>query len=153
MRRSPVEKIFQTLLSAVILLMVFGADGSGQMNLEMPDISKRINSFAMALLKQHAATTNLPANTILSPQSIFHCLAMSYIASGGDTRDELARVFCFPEDNQALLKDLAGLRQQLHKADTQKRIDIALANSAWLDETYADFRQELQMTDLLKYYA
>lgn len=96
----------------------------------------------MDLLKQHSGGKDLPANTILSPQSIFHGLAMSYIASGGDTRKELARAFHFPEENGALLKEIKGLWQQLHRSDKHKRIDITLANSAWLDETYADFRKE-----------
>jgi serpin B len=67
---------------------------------------------------------------------------MSYIASGGDTRKELQQVFHFPEKNEELLKDLAALRKQLRKTDKHKRLNVTMANSAWLDETYADFRKE-----------
>ena len=142
MRLSPFKTVSRTLLIAAMLLMALGANSSDQIAIEIPDISQRINSFTMDLLKQYAGATNLPSNTILSPQSIFHGMAMSYVASGGDTRNELAKVFHFPKDNDALLKGLAGLRQQLHKAGDHKHIDVTLANSAWLDETYADYRME-----------
>jgi serpin B len=69
-------------------------------------------------------------------------LAISYIASGGDTREELQKVFHFPVKNEELLKDLAFLRKQLQKADKHKRIDVTMANSTWLDETHADFQKD-----------
>jgi serpin B len=119
-----------------------GARSSPEADPEIPDISKRINAFTIDLLKYCAGVRNAPATTILSAQSIFHSLAMSYIASGGETRKELAEVFHFPDDNEELLKDLAKLRRQLDAAGKQKGIDVTLANSVWLDETYADFRRE-----------
>jgi serine protease inhibitor len=96
----------------------------------------------MDLLKRSAEEDTLSPNIILSPQSIFHGVAMSYIASGGDTRKELSKVLHFPDNDEELIKELAHLRQQFHKANQHKRIDVNMANSSWLDETHADFRKE-----------
>ena len=131
---------FALLMIAVMLLL--GASPSPKSDAEIPDISKQINDFTIVLLKHTAESGNAPANVILSPQCIFHGLAMSYIASGGETRKELASVFHFPDNDQQLLKDLKQLRRQLNTAAKQKRIEVNLANSAWLDETYAEFRKE-----------
>lgn len=130
------------LLLPVAMFVFLGASTSEKSNPDVPDISNRVNKFTLDLLKQQADAKGCPANTVLSPQSIFHGLAMSYIASGGDTRKELQQVFHFPEKNEELLKELVALRKQLYKADKHKRIDVTMANSSWLDETYADFRKE-----------
>ncbi len=151
MRLSRFRALCKLMLPAVALF-VLGASTPEKSDPAIPDISERVNAFTTDLLKHHARVKDLPANTVLSPQSVFHGLALGYIASGGDTRKELARVFHFPEKNEELLKDLADLRQQLHKADKHKRIDITMANSAWLDETYADFRKQYvkQVQDALE---
>jgi len=141
MRASKLKTLCQPLLPVVVLVLL-GASGEQENAPQIPDIGQRINSFTMDLLKHQAGAKDHPANTILSPQSIFHGMAMGFIASGGDTRKELAEVFHFPEKNEELIKDLAELRQQLRKADKHKRIDVTMANSVWLDETYADFRKE-----------
>lgn len=141
MKASKLKTVCQPLLLVVVLILM-GASGAQESTPKIPEISQRINSFTMDLLKQQVAAKEHPANIILSPQSIFHGLAMSYIASGGNTRKELAGVFHFPEKNEELLKDLAGLRKQLLTVDKHKRIDVTMANSIWIDETYADFRKE-----------
>ncbi len=141
MRASKLKTVCQPLLLVVVLVLL-GASGAHEDDPKIPDISQRINSFTMDLLKHQAEAKDHPANIILSPQSIFHGLAVSYIASGGDTRKELGKVFYFPEKNEELLNDLACLRKQLHKVDKHNRIDVTMANSIWLDETYADFRKE-----------
>ena len=69
---------------------------------------------------------------------------MNYVASGGETRKELAAVCHFPEDNQELLAGLTKLRGQLHAGPKRGRVDMRMANSMWLDETYADFREDYQ---------
>jgi serpin B len=140
MRLPESKSASRVLLLVCMSLLVLGVDRSQKTTSEIPDISKRINLFTIDLLK-HYSTANAPANTILSPQSVFHGLAMSYIASGGNTRKELAEVCHFPNDTEQLLKDLARLRQQIQAA-TAARVDVSMANSAWLDETYADFRPE-----------
>jgi len=126
----------------VFMLPLLGADRGGEADFPVPEISKRINAFSLDLLRQIAGATDAPANAILSPQSVFHGLAMSYIASGGETRKELAAALHFPDDNGKLLRDLSKLRGQLHASAKHKQIDFSLANGIWLDETYAQFRKE-----------
>lgn len=130
--------------AALILgvLLVLGAGAPQREQGEVPKTSQAINDFTLALLKRVATTENAPANTVLSAQSVFHGLAMSYIASGGETRAELARVCGYPEDNQQLMADLASIRRQLEATAKHRRIDVSMANSAWLDETHADFRKD-----------
>lgn len=140
MKCPPFKTVSRTLLLAAMLFMVLGADRS-TFDVKIPGISQRVNSFTLDFLKQHARAENLSANTILSPQSIFHGLAISYIASGGDTREELHKVFHFPEKNEVLLKELGELRKQMHQAGEHERMDLGMANSVWLDERYADFRK------------
>ena len=61
---------------------------------------------------------------------------MSYVASGGETRNEFARVLHFPNDNQKLMKDLAGLRRELEAAAKHKRTTVTVANAfGWIRPT------------------
>jgi serpin B len=119
--------------------------GAGTAELEqnhIPQTSQAINEFTLALLKRLAANNQVPANTILSAQSVYHGLVMSYIASGGDTRAELARVCGYPADNQRLVAELAAIRRQLQDTAKHRRVEVSMANSVWLDETHADFRKD-----------
>lgn len=137
MKTAQIKTISKIFVSVTILFFLLGANFSEL--IKVPDISKRINKFSIAFLKQNAQASDAPANTIMSPQSIFHCLAMSYIASGGDTRKELASVCRFSESNEELARDIQELRQQLLK---DKQIDVRIANSAWLNSSRADFRKD-----------
>lgn len=132
---------FRVFLSAIVLLLFLGA-GYQETDLEIPDISKRINEFTIDLLKHNARAKDMPLNMILSPQSIFYGLAMSYVASEGETREELAQAFRFPDDNKQVLKDLADLHKQLLNTARDNLIILSIANSAWLDDTNVDFREE-----------
>ena len=103
------------------------------------DIGNSINQFSIDLLKRNALSNDAEANTTLSPQSIFHGLAMSYIASGGETRRELAYACYFPDDNQQLIKELAIIRNQMA---TTEYSEVNIANSLWIDDTHFDFNPE-----------
>ena len=111
-------------------------------NVKIPEISERINAFTLDLLKRYAQGDAAEQNAILSPQCIFHGLAMSYVASGGETRKELARTLHFPDDDQKLMKDLANLRRDLEATAKHKRTKVTVANAVWLDSTYAEFRKD-----------
>jgi len=140
MRQSRSRTICKLVLPVVVLVLL-GARTSEKSDPAIPDISKRVNAFTIDLLKHCTGVNNHPANTVLSPQSIFHGLAMSYIASGGDTRKELAEAFYFPEKNEELLKDFAELRQQFRKTDKHKRIDVTIANLAWLEKRRDEYKK------------
>ncbi len=49
----------------------------------IPDFSQRINAFSLDFLKRCVRSPDAAPNAVLSPQSIFQGLAMSYVASGG----------------------------------------------------------------------
>lgn len=102
---------------------------------------KTINAFSLELLRGYATEPAAPANAVLSPQSIYHGLAMSYVASGGKTRKELTRCG-FPDRDEELLSDVRDLRQQLTSKTARQDADVCLANSLWLDRTYAEFRKD-----------
>ncbi len=136
-RRS--RKLWFCLLA---LLPLLGAGPKAPPLPEIPPISQRMNAFTLDLLKQRASVTETSSNTILSPQSIFHGLAMSYIASGGQTRAELGQALHFPADNDALMKALFDLRHEVQLAANHRKIDVSLANAAWLDSTHAEFRKD-----------
>jgi serpin B len=108
----------------------------------IPDLSQRINAFSLDFLKRCVRSPGAAPNAVLSPQSIFQGLAMSYVASGGQTRKELAEVLHFPEDDQRLVDDLKRLRLQIKAAAKDRRIEASVANAVWLDGTYAEFRKE-----------
>jgi serpin B len=108
---------------------------------EVPEYSARINEFTINLVKHYGYGSDAPKNTILSPQSIYHGLAMSYIASAGITRQEMAHVIHFPEDNEQLLEDLLNLRQQFLTGAQHEQVNMSMANSIWMDTTYADFQK------------
>jgi serpin B len=129
-------------LCTAILLLLLTVPVLQGFDTEIPAFSKRINEFSVDVLRYQAQSSQAQKNMIVSPQSIFHGLAMSYIASGGTTRQELATVLHFPDDDEQLLEDVSSLRQTLHTATRHEKVDVAMANSTWLDSTYADFQTE-----------
>ena len=133
------------LLFLLLLLPLLGSTPKRHGDIKIPEISERINAFTMDFLKRLAAE-NADKNTVLSPKSIFRGLAMSYVAAGGETRRELAKILHFPDDNDKLLKQLSELNRWLADAARHEKIDVSIANSIWVDETYAKFRKEYVAT-------
>ncbi len=142
MRPSRLNRACRIVLFAAVLLTALGPARPDRTKPPIPDISRRINAFTVDLMKAWARGETLPANAVLSPQSLFHGLAMSYIASGGRTRGELAAAFHFPDDNEALLDALGQLRRHFRTAARHERVEVTVAQSLWLDDTYADFRDD-----------
>jgi len=142
MKRFRRKALWMALLCLMASLPLLGSGPPQSADVDVPEISQRINGFTLDLLKHYAQSDQAGENTILSPQSIFCGLAISYVASDGETRSELARVLHLPADNDKLLADLAALREQLRAAEGCKNIDVAVANSLWLDTTHAEFRPD-----------
>ncbi len=142
MRLKGPGKLGWVILGIAGLLILEGAAPSPQNGSEIPAISERINAFTFDLLKHNAAGEKTAGNVILSAQSIFHGLAMSYVASGGATRKELASVLHFPDDDAQLIKYLSNLRRELMPAEKDKKLEVRMANAAWLDSTCFNFREE-----------
>ncbi len=132
------RKTLRAVLLCLLASLPFLGSGSPPPgNIVIPEISQRINAFTLDLLRHYAQGETANQNAVLSPQSIFQGLAISYIASGGDTRKELASVLHFPDDDAKLLRDVAELRRQLDAAKKSKTLDVSMANAIWLDGTYA----------------
>ena len=141
MKRNRARLLTRVLLLLPALLLLIGADRpEGSTEAMIPELSERINAFTLDFLKVVAKEDS--DNAIFSPQSIFHGLAMSYIASGGETRKELAKALHFPDDDKQLMVDLSKLRQQLQSAAKEGVIDVSIANAAWLDQRHAKFTDE-----------
>jgi serpin B len=130
------------LVSLLACLPFLGSGPPGPRNIVLPDISNRINAFTLDLLKHYAGTAKAKENAILSPQSIFSGLAISYVGSDGETRRELARILHFPQDDRKLLKELKNLRRQREVDRNNKKVELNMASSLWLDQTYARFRDD-----------
>jgi serpin B len=124
------------------ILFVVGAGPERRVPGRPADLAESINEFTVDVLRQRASAKDAPANTILSPQGIYHGMAMSYVGSGTETREELAAALHFPDDNEQLIKQLAKLRKQLHEADAHDAVEVSIANAVWLDTTYVDFRED-----------
>ena len=77
-------------LRTIVLLVLLGVPLLQGIDSDVPEFSKRINEFTADLLKYHVQSADAQKNIVISAQSIFHGLAMSYIASSGTTRQELA---------------------------------------------------------------
>jgi serpin B len=106
----------------------------------VPALSGRINSFTFDFLKQEAAYGG--QNEVVSPMSIFCGLAMSYVASGGDTRSALARVAHYPGNNETLVHDLAGLQREITEGGCRRGVEMRMTDSVWLDVRYAEFSRQ-----------
>lgn len=130
-------------LGVLAVIVVLGAGEPVVRPPEIPEASRRINAFTFDLLHRHAAGANAPASAVLSAQSIYHSLAMSYVASGGKTRAELSRTVGFPLDHAGLLTDLKKLREDLHRKPKRGRgAELVMANACWLDDRIVEYRKE-----------
>jgi len=72
-----------------------------------------INAFGLDLLRKTSRPTS---NFLISPYSIQSALAMAYAGADGVTRDEMARVLHFPQDEATLHRSFAELRKAFDDA-------------------------------------
>jgi serpin B len=140
MKRNLAGAVRNGAIALLAVLPLLGATPGGPPPVKTPEITRRINAFTLDFITHLAERDD--GNVIVSPQSIFHGLAMSYVASGGETRSELAKAMLFPDDDEQLMADLAWTGRQLRDTARHKGIDLRIANSAWLDSRYAEFRKE-----------
>lgn len=142
-----IRSTLRVVLGSAVIIALLGLGSappsSGSLPTEIPDLSQRMNEFTFDWLQQCAQSSDATSNLVVSPQSIFHGLAMSYIASGGATREELARALHFPDDDQELMRQLGEVRHALIAGTgPRQKIEVSVANSAWLDTTYATFQKD-----------
>ncbi|MDR1777167.1 MAG: serpin family protein [Desulfovibrio sp.] len=88
--------------------------------------AENVNAFAFDLYALLAK--NNPANLFFSPQNISEAFAMLHAGAGGETADELRRVFHYGETAQA---DMGALRAALNAAGDAAVLEAA--NAVWPD--------------------
>src|ERR1700677_4206572 len=143
MKRKLLKPALRALLLVAIYLPFLAATTGERAAGTVPEFPGRINAFAFDLLKYEAGAGGARGGGMLvSPLSIFSGLAMSYVASGGETRRGLAQALHFPADNVALERDLADLRGKLAGDGARGGVELHLADAVWLDTTRAEFRQD-----------
>lgn len=74
-----------------------------------------VNALGLDLL---AKGTTADSDALLSPYSIQTALAMTYAGAAGDTRNEMAKVLHYPEDEAGLHQAFAALRAALEEIAT-----------------------------------
>ena len=136
------KPLLKSLLVLAIYLPFLAATTGKQYTGPAPEYSARINAFALDLLHHEAAAKDAAQNEMFSPGSLWSCMAMCYIGSAGPTRDGLARALHFPADNESLMRDLPALRRDMLADAARSGAELHLADSMWLDKTYAKFRPD-----------
>ena len=101
-------------LYVTALFMVSTLPSSGAPSPPPPDpAAAAVNALGLDLFR-HTSKPN--ANVLLSPYSIQSALAMAYAGADGLTRQEMARVLHYPQDETALHNSFARLRNELQEA-------------------------------------
>ena len=98
---------FMNLLRILPLIAIAAAPVLGA---ETDIAATAVNALGLDLHRQLAASGG---NTCLSPYSIQISLAMAYAGASGTTRDEMARVLHYPDDEAVLDASLAALNDRL----------------------------------------
>jgi serpin B len=130
------------MLVVVVVIMAFSLGRADQPAAYVPtsDLCRGINAFTVDYMKQMTADSG--NNAVVSGYGIFENVAGVYIASGGQTRSELAKALHFPDSNDVLAEQLQGLRQELEKAGSKPKVKMQIANSMWMDHAHVHFRPE-----------
>lgn len=144
MKKKYLKPALQSVLILVAYLPFLAATTGDQYTGPIPEFSGRIDDFAFDLLKYEAASHDASSSggALLSPFSIYSCMAMGYIASGGNTRTGLAQALHFPADNAPLMRDLPALREKISSDGNRPGVELRMGESVWLDTTYAHWRAD-----------
>ncbi|WP_088005482.1 serpin family protein [Indiicoccus explosivorum] len=95
------------------------------------------NELGMELMAEVPADGD--GNTFISPLSLYMALSMLYNGAAGETKAEIAEVLNASIPPEEMNKANASLMVML--ADNSESVQLDIANSIWLNETY-DFQQE-----------
>lgn len=137
--KAPLKR-FRDIGLVISLVLALGAAAPVEVTVPATtDTVDGINSFSVDLMRQVYERSS-GANLMMSPQSAYHALAATYMASGGTTKKELAQVFHFPEDARQLADEIGTVRRKLLATAESGDVELSIANAVWLDGTYATFR-------------
>jgi len=92
------------------------------------------NEFALDLYRQ---LNRDEGNLFLSPYSISSAFAMCYAGAKGNTKQEIAAVMHFFEDQKRLHAQFAKLNQGLEAIQKKRHVELSAANSLWAQYDYA----------------
>ena len=99
------------------------------------------NSFALKTYKQLANKDD--KNVFFSPISINLAIGITYAGAKGETEQQMASVFNFPENTQKFHKSMGALQENI-LSKASDRVEISLTNQLWADQNYKFRCQYLQ---------
>ena len=93
-------------------------------------VTAAANQFAFNLFQQLLQSGSVPANTLISPLSIYQALSMTYNGAAGATADSMAAALGLAGLPVGELNALSkAILQQMPKEDS--RVQLSPANSIW----------------------
>lgn len=100
----------------------------GKIVIEKSPVVGGSNQFAIDLFD---AIRSRPGNVSIAPASLSTALAMTYEGARGETASEIARVFHFPEDRQAMRDGFHALIDRMNGRGVDRPYQLVAANSLW----------------------
>ncbi len=105
-------------------------------------------SFALSL---YAVLRSRGGNVSLSPLSISSVLGLAYEGARTTTREQMARVLCFPLDGEEFHRSVSGSRQALGRVSESSGLRLDMANALWGQQGYRFL--DAYQADLERYHA
>jgi len=105
-------------------------------------------TFALSL---YAAIRGRDGNVSLSPLSISSVLGLAYEGARTTTREQMARVLCFPLDAEEFHHQVSGTRQALGRVSDSSGLRLDMANALWGQQGYRFL--DTYQADLERYHA
>ena len=85
----------------------------------------------------YAQLRNIPGNLFFSPYSISTALAMTYAGARDSTEAQMAQVLHFGKSQPRLHSAFGALQRQFNQANSQKGIELNIANALWAQKDHA----------------
>ena len=85
----------------------------------------------------YAQLRNSPGNLFFSPYSISTALAMTYAGARDSTEAQMAQVLHFGKSQPRLHSAFGALQRQFNQANSQKGIELNIANALWAQKDHA----------------
>ena len=99
------------------------------------NIDMTVNGNSEFASKLYEQVKQEPVNIIYSPFSISSALAMTYAGARGETLNQISKAMSFSKNQDELHQNFNLLNNQITKSEI-KGIDIQLANSIWIEESF-----------------
>ena len=122
--------LLMMILVISLLLGIELRDGKGKpmIRIDRSPVVGGSNQFAIDL---YNAIRSRPGNVSISPASVSTALAMTYEGAKGETAAEIARVFHFPADRDAMRAGFRELIDRMNGQGAERPYRLVAANSMW----------------------